>query len=186
MIKAGQVSKGLCLIIKNEPHSIVEREFVNPGKGSAFVRLKLKNLKTGLVTRQVSKTHEELTEADVETKEAQFLYSDENGYVFMDTVTYDQLVVPLEGLETKVAFLKEGEVFQLLMWESTAIDILLPAKMTLEVVESHEGNRGDTVGGATKTVTTETGLKVKTPLFVKKGDKLLVNTATQEYVERAN
>ncbi len=186
MIKAGSISKGMFLLIKNEPCLVVEREFVNPGKGSAFVRLKLKNLKTGQVLKQVNKSQETVEDVQVETRNGQYLYADSENYIFMDTETYEQFGVPIAGNEDKRYFMKEGDVFQISFFDDKPIDILIPYKIILVVTQAETALKGDTVSGATKTVTLETGLPVKVPLFIKEGDKLLINTETREYVERAN
>lgn len=186
MIKAGSISKGMFLLIKGEPHAVAEREFVNPGKGSAFVRLKLKSLVSGQVQKQVVKSQETVEDITVETREAQFLYADSEHYLFMDLETYEQFTVPLEGQEDKKLFMREGEPYQLSFWEDRPIDILLPYKTVLAVTEAERALKGDTVSGATKPVTLETGLVIKVPLFIKQGDRVLVNTDTREYVERAN
>ncbi|MBN1797171.1 MAG: elongation factor P [Spirochaetales bacterium] len=186
MIKAGSIAKGMFILIKGDPYQVAEREFVNPGKGSAFVRLKLKNLKTGQVLKQVNKSQETLEDIEVNNKSFQFLYSDDSGYHFMDTETYEQIVVPKEGAEDRQYFLKEGEEYQLVLWENTPIEISLPYKMVFEVTEAEHAIKGDTVSGGSKPVTTETGLQVKVPLFIKKGDKILINTETKEYLERVN
>jgi elongation factor P len=185
-IKAGDISKGTCLLVKEAPYMVTEREFVNPGKGSAFVRLKMKNLKDGRVIQQVSKTHETHEEIAVEQKTYQYLYMDETNYVFMDTENYEQVMVPYAGMEEKKNFLLEGQNVKLLMWEETPIDIVLPFKMVFTVTQAENGERGDTVSGATKSVIVQTGLSVKTPLFIRQGDRILINTETYEYVERVN
>ncbi len=116
MIKAGSISKGMCLLIKNEPHYVAEREFVNPGKGSAFVRLKLKNLRTGLVLRETMKSNDSVEEADVAERMAQFLYADTDSYHFMDNESYEQFEVPREGLEDKVRYMKEADSYKIITW----------------------------------------------------------------------
>ncbi len=184
MIKAGAIVKGTCLLVKNEPHLVVEREFVNPGKGSAFVRLRLKNLRNGLSISQTIKTAETVEDVEVLNKNAQYLYADNESYHFMDSENYEQVAVAREGFEDRVFFLKEGDVYQLVFWENKALDIVLPYKMTFKVVEAEEALRGDTVTGATKTVTLETGLKIRVPLFIKQDDKIIINTETKDYVER--
>jgi len=186
MIKAGQIAKGSCLIWKGEPYIVTEREFVNPGKGSAFVRVKLKNLRSGSNLRETIKTAESVEEADVFDRDAQYLYADETSYHFMDADTYDQFTVQREGLEDRIHYMKEGETYRVVMWESMPIDVSVPLKIALEVTEAEEGVRGDTVTGATKPVRTETGLDVRVPIFIKQGDKILVNTESGEYVERVN
>ena len=186
MIRAGAISKGVCLLIKDEPHVVVEREFVYPGKGVAFVRLKLKSLATGQVLKQVNKSQETLEDVNVETRDAQFLYADSEQLHFMDLETYEQFTMPVEGHKDKRMFILEGETVQLSFWDEKPIDILLPYKVVLTVTEAGEGLKGDTVSGATKPVTLETGLVVKVPLFIKQGDKILVNSESREYVERVN
>ena len=174
------------LLIKDEPHLVTEREFVKPGKGQAFVRLKLKNVRTGLVQRPVIKSHETVEEITVEDQPAQYLYADETAFHFMDSETYDQFSIPASGFEDKKAYMKEGDTYDLVMWESNPLDIKLPLKEVYEVKEAEDAIKGDTVTGASKTVTCETGLQVKVPIFIKSGDKVLVNTETGEYVERVN
>ncbi len=186
MIKAGALSKGIFLLVKDEPYLVTEREFVNPGKGTAFVRLKLKNLKSGLVLKQVIKSQESVEDIKVETKNAQYLYSDADNYLFMDSETYEQFGIPISGNEDKQYFMKEGETYPISFWEDNALDIIIPLKISLAVTEAENALRGDTVSGATKPVTLETGIVVKVPLFIKQGDKILINTETREYVERVN
>jgi elongation factor P len=186
MIRAGSIAKGVCLLIKEDPYEVVEREFVNPGKGSAFVRLKLKNLKSGQVLKQVYKSQENLEDLSIETKEAQYLYADKESYVFMDSETYEQFSVPFTGHEDKRYFIKEGDTVQLTFWDEKPLDIQIPYKIVLTVTEAEHALKGDTVSGATKPVTLETGLTVKVPLFIKQGDRIMINTETREYVERVN
>jgi elongation factor P len=186
MIKASEVSKGTFILIKNEPHVCVEREYVNPGKGGSFVRLKLKNIKNGIVVRQTNKTQDNLEDVNVDFRDVQFLYTDDESYHFMETKSYEQIAIPIESNEEKKDYLKDGEMYQVVFWENTPIDIKLPTKMVFTVSEAEKAERGDTVSGATKTITCETGLKVKVPLFIKTGDRILVNTETREYQERVN
>ena len=186
MIKAGQISKGMCLIIKTAPHLVVDREFVNPGKGSAFVRLKLKNLVTGSSLRETLKSNDNVEEADVFDKSCQFLYMDSEGYHFMDADNYEQYLVARSGLEDKELYMKEGDTYRVVFFGEKVIDIQLPPKMVFIVSEAPEAVKGDTVTGATKMVRCQTGLNVKVPIFIKQNEKILVNTETGEYVERVN
>jgi len=186
MVKAGQVAKGMFLLFKGEPYLVAEREFVNPGKGSAFVRLKLKNLKTGLVIRETIKSQEAVEDIVVESRDCQYLYGDGENYHFMDTTTYEQFTVSVVGLEQRRDYLKEGEMFQVVEWDDQPIDIKLPFKMAFKVIHAEDAVKGDTVSGTTKLVTIETGLRIKVPIFIKEGESILVNTETGEYVERAN
>ena len=186
MVRAGAIAKGMVLLIRDEPYVVTEREFVNPGKGAAFVRLKLKSLRSGQVLRETLKSNDSVEEADVFDKDGQFLYADDSGYHFMDLETYEQYVIEREGLEEKGTYMKEGDTYRIMMWEDRPIDIVLPLKMTFTVIEAEEAVKGDTVTGTNKIVTLETGRRVKVPLFIKPGDKVLVNTESGEYVERVN
>ncbi|MBN2440398.1 MAG: elongation factor P [Spirochaetales bacterium] len=186
MVKAGSISKGDFILVKDSPHLVAEREFVNPGKGSAFVRLKLKNLITGQVLKQTVKSQESLEDIDVAIRNFQFLYSDAESSHFMDAESYEQYVIPAATIEEKRHFIKEGDTYQLVLWENNPIDLILPYKMEFKVIEAHNAIKGDTVTGATKTSIIETGLEIRVPLFIKTGDTILVNTETKEYVERVN
>jgi len=186
VIKAGQINKGMFLLMKEEPCLVVEREFVNPGKGQAFVRLKLKGLKSGRTIAQTFKTPDTVEDIHVELRPAQYMYSDDESFHFMDNESYEQMAVAKEGLEDRQNWLKEGSSYDLIIYEGKAIDIKVPYKVVLSVKQSEIGARGDTVTGATKQVTIETGYKVKVPLFIKEGDNILINTETGEYVERVN
>jgi len=186
MIKAGAIDKGMFLLIKNEPHLVVEREFVNPGKGSAFARLKLKNLVTGQVLRETMKTQDNVEEATVAEKNCQYLYADSETYHFMDNASFEQFTVPFPGFEEKKFFMIEGDTYKVVIWDEKPIDIKLPPKMVYTVTEASEGVKGDTVTKTTKPVTIETGLVVRVPLFIKEGVKDMVHTETKEYVERVN
>ena len=186
MVKAGSIDKGLYVLFNGEPHLVTEREFVKPGKGQAFDRLKIKNVRTGLVQRPVIKSHESVEDITVEEHRSQFLYADESAYHFMDTETYEQFEIPMTGFEENKDYMKEGDTYDIVMWESSPLGIKLPLKETYTVTDAEEAVRGDTVTGATKTVVCETGLQVKVPIFIKAGDRILVNTDTGEYVERVN
>ena len=186
MIKAGAIDKGMFLLIKDDPYVVVEREFVNPGKGAAFVRLKLKNLRNGQTLRPSMKSQDNVEEIQVTDKSCQYLYSDGESLHFMDSDTYEQFEVSQSAFEEKVPFMKDGLSYKVIMWENEPLDIKLPMKEIYVVTESEEAIKGDTVTGASKTVTVETGLKVKVPIFIKQGEKILVNTETKEYVERVN
>ncbi|WP_422481090.1 elongation factor P [Pleomorphochaeta sp. DL1XJH-081] len=186
MIKAGQIDKGTALLIKGQPFICVEREFVNPGKGSAFVRLKLKSPATGQVLRETMKTQDNAEEITVEDRDCQYLYNDGEHFHFMMTETYEQIEVPMESFVDYQFIMKEGETYRVTFWEHQPLDIQVPTKVVYEVAEAEEAVKGDTVTGATKNVTTETGLVVRVPIFIKQGEKILVNTETKEYLERVN
>lgn len=186
MIRGGEINIGSFLLINSIPHIVVERDFVSPGKGAAFARVRARNLRTGNVLTQAIKTVDYVEDANVELADCQYQYSDGDNLVFMDTQSFEQLHVPAAEHQDRLLYLKEGETHPLVLWEGTPIDIKIPYKMVFTVVESENYVRGDTVSGATKPVTTETGLVVRVPLFIKQGEKILINTESNEYVERVN
>ena len=165
---------------------IVEREFVNPVKGSAFCRVRLKGLTSGKVYQETFKTQDTVEDIQVEEKTCQYLYSDNEAYHFMHNDTYEQFEVPMEGLEDRLQYMKDGESYRIVLWEEKPIDIKIPPKVVYTVVDAPEAIKGDTATNVTKVVTLDTGLKVKAPFFIKEGEKILVNTETNEYVERVN
>jgi elongation factor P len=186
MIRAGEISKGVCLLMKNEPCLVVDREFVNPGKGSAFVRLKMKSLISGRVLQETMRTNDTAEDANVAERDTQYMYMDALGYHFMDNESYEQFTITPETVGEKKFFLKENEKYWVVEWNDNPIDIKIPYKMVFTVTEAHDALKGDTVTGATKTVKLETGFEVRVPIFIKQGERIMINTETGEYVERVN
>lgn len=184
-ITTADFKKGIFVVYKNEPHQIVEFQHVNPGKGSAFVRTRLKSLKTGKVSDFTYKSGESVEELPIETHEMQYLYPQGDSYVFMDNFTYDQITVPSFFLGDFVKFLKPNETYQVLVHEEEAVGIRLPKKVRLTVTEAGDGAKGNTVSGATKVVTVETGAQIAVPLFIKQGETIAVDPETGSYLERA-
>lgn len=183
-ITTADFQKGMCIEFKNEPHQITEFQFVNPGKGSAFVRTKVKNIKTAKVQEFTFKSGETVTQLPVEVHEMQYLYKAGLDFVFMDTRSYEQITIPKEILGNFAHFLKEGEIQQIQLLENEPIGIRIPKKVRLKVIQAEEGARGNTVSGARKTVTVETGVAVSVPLFIKTGDTISLDPETGEYLER--
>ena len=163
----------------------VDITFVNPGKGSAFYRVKLRNVETGQTVENTFKSGETLDEASVLMKEAQYLYSDGSGYHFMDSEDYEQVALSPEAVGNARNFLKDGINVKLMTVNGKAVGVVLPPKMVFDVTEAPPGVKGDSATGKTMLVTIETGATIYAPLFVKAGDKIRVNTDTGEYVERA-
>lgn len=186
MIKAGQIEKGTALLIKGQPFICVEREFVNPGKGSAFVRLKLKSPSTGQVLSETMKSQDNAEDIMVEDVDYQYMYNDGEEFHFMQTETFEQLSVAMTSFPDYQYLMKDGEVYRCTVYNDEILDIQIPPKVVFLVAEAEEAIKGDTVQGATKYVVTETGLKVKVPIFIKQGEKIRVNTETKEYLERVN
>ncbi len=185
MISTADFKKGLALIRNGEPWVIVDFQHVKPGKGGAFIRTKLKNVKTGNVLDETYKSGENFEEADVTRKRIQYLYHDSDKYYFMDE-SYEQMEANAELLGESVRYLVEGAYVDGVFLDDGLIDIQLPKKMEFKVVFAPPGIKGDTASGATKQVEIETGEKINTPLFIKEGDKIRVNTETGDYVERVS
>jgi elongation factor P len=187
MIRGVDIVKGTCLLQKGQPFLVVEREFHTPGKGTAIARVKMKSIKDGSVLTQTIPTQQEVEDAEVEVRTCQYQYADEDAYHFMDNESYEQYEVPIDrGMEDKKLYLQAEHNYEITIWEEKVIDIKIPYKVVFTVAESENYVKGDTVSGATKPVTTETGLTVRVPLFIKQGEKILVNTEANEYVERVN
>jgi elongation factor P len=186
MIRGGDIVKGSCLLQKGQPYLVVEREFHNPGKGTAIARIKMKSIKDGSVLSLTVPTQQEVEDAEVSMVTCQYQYADQDHYHFMDNESYEQYEVPIAEMEEKKYYLQESQSYEITIWEGRVIDIKIPYKVAFTVAESENYVKGDTVSGATKPVSTETGLTVRVPLFIKQGEKILVNTETNEYVERVN
>lgn len=184
-ITTAQFQKGMFIEFKGEAHQIVEFQHVNPGKGSAFIRTKLKSLKTGRVQEFTYKSGETVVEIPIETREMQYLYQEGDKYLFMDNFSYEQFSMPESVISDYAKFLKPNDTYQILIHGEDAVGVRFPKKVRLLVTQADEGARGDTVSGAGKVVTVETGLKVTVPIFIKEGDTIAVDTETGQYLERA-
>lgn len=186
MIKAGSISKGIYINWKGEPSQVVDKEFFNPGKGAAVVRLRLKGLTSNNVTREVLKTDDQVEEVSVENRAAQFLYQTGDQFTFMHPVSFEQYQVEVSLIDKDKGFIKEGENYQLVIYQDKVIEVRLPKKMVFTVTETEQVVKGDTVTGATKPAKIDTGIEVKVPLFIKKGEEIFINTETREYLGRKN
>ncbi|GMO38826.1 MAG: elongation factor P [Termitinemataceae bacterium] len=186
MIRGVDISKGTCILQKGQPYLVVDREFYTPGKGTAIVRVKMKSIKDGSTLSSTIPTMQEVEDATVDVHKCQYQYADTDNYHFMDQETFDQHEVSIADMPEKKFYLKENEDYDLTIWEGNVIDIKIPYKVVFTVAESENYVKGDTVSGATKPIITETGLTVRVPLFIKQNEKILVNTETNEYVERVN
>jgi len=174
----------LTIEVDGEIYEVIDFQHVKPGKGAAFVRSKLKNLRTGAVIDRTFRAGEKVPRAHLDRREMQYLYRDGNSFVFMDNETYDQISLSEEQLGENVKFLKENMNIYLLTHEGQIIGVELPNFVELKVVDTEPGVRGDTAAGGTKPATLETGLVVQVPLFVEAGDVIRVDTRTGEYLER--
>ena len=176
---------GMSLDLPDGLFTIVEFQHVKPGKGGAFVRTKLKNVRTGQVLERTYRADEKVEQAIIDKRDMQFLYREGERYVFMDTVSYDQIEVEPSSLGDAASYMKEGDSITLSIYESEVVSAELPASVELTVVETEPGLQGDRVSGARKPATLETGKVVQVPLFVNTGDKIKVDTRTGDYLTRA-
>ena len=183
-ITTSNFQKGLFINFRGELNQITDFQFVNPGKGSAFVRTKLKNLKTGKGAEFTYKSGETVEEIPVAVREMQYLYKTDNQLVFMDKESYEQINIDKNIIGNFSQFLKEGDIYQIYLHEGEALGIRIPKKVKLVVSEADEAVKGNTVMGAKKLVTIETGIQIAVPLFIKKGDIIGIDPESGEYLER--
>lgn len=185
-ITTADFQKGMFIEFRGEPYQIVDLQFVNPGKGSAFVRTKLKGVKSDKVMEFTYKSGESAEKLPVNVHEMQFLYKADNSLVFMDRLDYEQISVNKSLLGNICNYLKEGDIYQIFVYEGEALGMRAPKKVKLTVTDAEEGAKGNTVTGARKTVTLETGVQITVPLFIKKGDVVALDPQTGEYLERVS
>jgi len=184
VISTADFKRGLTIELDGEVFQIVEFQHVKPGKGGAFVRTKLRNLRTGSVFDRTFRAGERMEMAHVERRPMQYLYRSGRDYVFMDLETYDQMTLPPDQIGAGVKYLKEGLEVAVVMHEQRVIEVELPDTVELEVTQTDPGLRGDTASGGSKPATLETGAVVDVPLFVDTGDVVRVDTRSDQYVAR--
>lgn len=180
-----QFRAGLKIMQDGDPCSIIENEFVKPGKGQAFNRVRLRNLKTGRVLEKTFKSNETVEGADVVETSMQYLYNDGDGWHFMVPATYEQHAATEAAVGDALLWIKEQDNVEVTLWNGFPISVTPPNFVNLKVVETDPGVRGDTSSGGTKPAKMETGAVVKVPLFIQEGEVLKVDTRTGEYVSRA-
>ncbi|HEY3081643.1 MAG TPA: elongation factor P [Chloroflexota bacterium] len=183
-VTTAEFKKGMHIIHRDEPFRIDELEFVNPGKGSAFYRTKLRNIQTGRTLDFTFKSGEAVEQYDVYTRDLQYLYRDENALVFMDPESYNQIQMTADAVPYP-EFLQEGESYQVLLHEDQGLGVKMPKRVVATVEYTEDAARGNTVAGVSKPATLDNGIVIQVPAFVKNGDKLAVNPETKEYLERA-
>ena len=183
-VDTSQFRNGLKVEIDGEPYVMTYFQHVKPGKGGAFVRTKIKHLRTGRVLERTFRSGERLDEADVEEKKMQYLYQDGEQFIFMDQESYDQIPFTKEQIGDARKYLKENLDVDVVFWRGKPINIELPAFIQAVVTQTDPGIKGDTASGSTKPATIETGAVVQVPLFIKEGEKIRVDTRTGAYVER--
>lgn len=176
---------GLKIMLDNDPYSIIENEFVKPGKGQAFNRVRIRNLKTGRVIERTFKSGDSVEAADVIDTEMQYLYSDGQFWHFMRPDTFEQIAADKTAIGDNAKWLKEQDSCIVTLWNGVPLTIEPPNTVVLKIVETDPGVRGDTSGGGGKPATLETGAVVRVPLFIQTGELVKVNTRTGEYLARA-
>ncbi len=185
MVSSNNFKTGMTIEYKGDIFQILEFQHVKPGKGAAFVRSRLKNLRTGAIIDYTFKSDERMPTAQIDKRDMQYSYSAGEYLVFMDTETWEQLEIPQEKMTNELNYIKEGDKVTIIMFQKEILGIQLPDKVTLEVVQTPPGVRGDTAANATKEATLETGLVIQVPLFVNEGDKVIVSTIDGKYNSRA-
>lgn len=185
MISVNDLRPGITIEYDGAIYSVIEFQHVKPGKGAAFVRTKLRNLRNGSIKETTFRAGEKVSRALIETKEMQYLYASGDEHVFMDTETYDQLSLPTAQIEHELKFLLENMNVSIVMFQGEILGVQVPNTVQLEVAETEPGIKGDTQSGGTKPAKMETGLVVQVPFFINVGEKLIIDTRNETYVSRA-
>lgn len=185
MISVNDFKTGLTIEVDGGIWRVLDFQHVKPGKGAAFVRSKLKNLRTGAVQEKTFRAGEKVAKAQIDKRKMQYLYANGDQHVFMDVESYDQIELPEAVIEYELKFLKENMEVHIMMYQSETLGVELPNTVELEVTETEPGIKGDTASGGTKPAVMETGLTVQVPFFVNQGDRLIINTSEASYVSRA-
>ena len=185
MVSTNDFKTGMTINYEGNLYQIIEFQHVKPGKGAAFVRSKLRNLRSGAVIDNTFNAGVKVERAHIEKSSMQFLYTMGDSYVFMNNETYEQLEVPATNLVHEKNFLLDGMEVKVMMFDSEVLGIELPEKVTLKVTEAEPGVKGNTASNVTKNIVVETGYGLQAPMFIEAGEKIIVNTSTGEYVSRA-
>ncbi|WP_062104708.1 elongation factor P [Bacillus niameyensis] len=185
MISVNEFRTGLTIETDGGIWRVMDFQHVKPGKGAAFVRSKLRNLRTGAVQEKTFRAGEKVERAQIDNKTMQYLYANGDMHVFMDNATYEQIELPSAQIEYELQFLKENMEVHIIMYQGETLGVDLPNTVELEVVETEPGIKGDTASGGSKPAKLETGLTVQVPFFVNTGDRLIINTGDSTYVSRA-
>lgn len=185
MISVNDLKTGLTIGVENGIWQVLEFQHVKPGKGAAFVRTKLRNLRNGNIQEKTFRGGEKVNRAHIEHNKMQYLYASGDAHAFMDTSTYEQIEMQTSQIEHELKFMKENMEVSIVTYEGEILGIDLPNNVELEVEETEPGIKGDTASGGSKPATVETGLTVQVPFFVNKGDTLVISTSDGKYVSRA-
>lgn len=186
MISVNDFKTGTTIEYEGQIWQVIEFQHVKPGKGAAFVRSKLRNLRNANIQEKTFRAGEKVKRAHIEHKKMQYLYASGETHAFMDVNTYEQIELSQSQIENELNYIKENMNVDIVMFEGEVIGIDLPNNVELEVSETEPGLRGDTVSGGSKAATLETGLVVQVPLFINQGDTLVISTSDGKYISRHN
>lgn len=185
MISVNEFKTGLTIEVDGDIWRVMDFQHVKPGKGAAFVRSKLRNLRSGNVNEKTFRAGEKVAKAQIDNRRMQYLYANGDDHVFMDNESYEQIELAGKQIEEELKYLKENMEVHIMKYGEEVLGVELPVTVTLEVTETEPGIKGDTASGGSKPAKMETGLVVQVPFFVNTGDKLVINTEEGEYVSRA-
>ncbi len=185
MISTSDFKTGITIELEGEIYTVLEFQHVKPGKGAAFVRSKLKNLRSGSIVDRTFRAGEKMARAHLERKEMEYLYRDDDSFYLMDSENYEQIAVSVAQIGESINYLKENDHLSILFYGEEIVGVDVPITVVLKVADTEPGVKGDTASGASKSATTETGLVVQVPLFVNSGDSIKIDTRTGSYIERA-
>jgi elongation factor P len=184
MISVNDFRTGVTIEVDGSLWRVMDFQHVKPGKGAAFVRSKLRNLRSGAIQEKTFRAGEKVAKAQIDNRKMQYLYANGDQHVFMDTESYEQIELAEGQIEYELKFLKENMEVSIMMYGGETLGVELPNTVVLVVTETEPGIKGDTSSGGTKTAVVETGLSVQVPFFVNEGDKLIINTTDSSYVSR--
>ncbi|MCZ0704081.1 elongation factor P [Natronobacillus azotifigens] len=185
MISVNDFKTGLTIEVDNDIWQVLEFQHVKPGKGAAFVRSKLRNLRNGNIQEKTFRGGEKVAKAHIENRKMQYLYASGDLHTFMDMESYEQTEIDAKQISYELKFLKENMEVNIISYQGETIGVSLPNNVELEVTETEPGIKGDTASGGSKPATMETGLIVQVPFFINQGDRLIINTSDGKYVSRA-
>ncbi len=181
-----EIRKGLKMMVDGKPFVVVDFQFVKPGKGQAFTRVKVKSLVDGAVLERTYKSGEKIEKADVEDRTMQYIYPEGDNFVFMHEASGEQITVPGDKMEDEAKWLSDGMSVDVTLFNGQPIGISIPSSVVLQITASEPGIKGDTASGASKPATLSTGAVINVPLFVSEGEWVKVDTTTGKYMERVN
>lgn len=185
MVSVNDFRTGLTIEVDGSIWRVIDFQHVKPGKGAAFVRSKLRNIRTGAIQEKTFRAGEKVAKAQIDNRRMQYLYASGDQHVFMDNESYEQIELPATAIEYELKFLKENMEVSIMTFHSETLGVELPNTVVLEVTETEPGIKGDTASGGTKPAILETGLSVQVPFFINEGDHLIINTTDSSYVSRA-